>query len=100
MNDAANPTRRYHPSERSPFIGRMAELRSLSDSWGKAISGDRQVVFVSGEPGIGKTRLVSELADQVHSQGGSVLIGRCDEDALIVYQPFVEALRGHLARSP
>ena len=87
-------------SGRSPFIGRLAELRSLKDSWAKAVAGERQVVFVSGEPGIGKTRLVNELAEQVHAEDGAVLIGRCDEDALVVYQPFIEALRGHLARTP
>src|SRR5579859_353918 len=87
-------------SERSPFVGRLAELRSLSDSWVRARSGERQVVLLSGEPGIGKTRLAAELADQVRAADGAVLIGRCDEDALIVYQPFIEALRGHFAQSP
>ncbi len=62
--------------------------------------GERQVVFVSGEPGIGKTRLVSELAELVRSENGSVLTGRCDEEALIVYQPFIEALRSHFDQSP
>ncbi len=86
--------------ERSPFIGRLTELGSLRDSWQKAVSGERQVVFVSGEPGIGKTRLVSQLAEQVRAENGSVLVGRCDEEALVFYQPFIEALRGHLSQSP
>jgi predicted ATPase len=64
------------------------------------VRGERQIVLVSGEPGIGKSRLARELADHVRAEHGAVLIGRCDEEALIVYQPFIETLRGHFARSP
>ncbi|MFL5897815.1 MAG: ATP-binding protein, partial [Solirubrobacterales bacterium] len=48
---------------------------------------------ISGEPGIGKTRLGAELAQRVHEQGALVLYGRCDEGLAVPYQPFVEVLR-------
>jgi tetratricopeptide (TPR) repeat protein len=56
-------------------------------------SGERAGVVLGGEPGIGKTRLASELARIVHEQGALVLYGRCDEGLAVPYQPFIEALR-------
>ena len=59
------------------------------------------MVVLSGEAGIGKTRLAAELARAAHASGATVLYGRSDEDAIAPYQPFAEALRPYLAaRSP
>ena len=60
----------------------------------------RQVALVAGEPGIGKTRLVGELARHAYAHGAVVLYGRCDEEAIMPYQPFVEALRPYVAACP
>ena len=60
-------------------------------------SGQRRVALVAGEPGIGKTRLVTEFCRAAHAEGATVLLGRCYEDAPVPYQPFVEALRQYLA---
>jgi AAA ATPase domain len=49
----------------SPLVGRDAELAQLRDEWREAIAGRARLVLVSGEPGIGKTRLVDELRMQV-----------------------------------
>ncbi len=62
-------------------------------SWKEAQAGTRQVVLVGGDPGMGKTRLLAELAGHVHQLGGLVLWGRCDADAVVPYQPWVELLR-------
>jgi class 3 adenylate cyclase/tetratricopeptide (TPR) repeat protein len=75
------------------LAGREAEYKRLRDTWKTAVSGVRQIALVGGEPGIGKTRLVDELSRRAHSQGGVVLYGRCDEETIVPYQPFVEALR-------
>jgi tetratricopeptide (TPR) repeat protein len=55
------------------------------------------VLWLLGEPGMGKTRLAAEIASKVHSTGGVVLFGRCSEDISIPYQPFLEALRWYVA---
>ncbi len=57
------------------------------------------MVFLVGEPGIGKTRLASELAAIVDATGAAVIYGRAEEDALCPYQPLVEGLRDALAGS-
>ncbi|MGD0595754.1 MAG: AAA family ATPase [Acidimicrobiales bacterium] len=75
------------------FVGRADEIDRLGRSWKEAESGTRRVVLVAGEPGVGKTRLVAELARAVHAGGGLVLWGRCDEELAVAYQPFAEALR-------
>jgi hypothetical protein len=54
------------------------------------------VAVVCGEAGIGKSRLVAELAAEVHRGGGAVLLGSCFEDAQAPYQPFVQALTDDL----
>jgi predicted ATPase len=45
----------------SPFLGRARELSRLRDAWRASAAGRAQLVLVSGEAGIGKTRLVDEL---------------------------------------
>ena len=75
-----------------PFSGRSEQLTALLDAWKHASAGERTTVLISGEAGIGKTRLSAELARHVHDGGGIVLFGRCDEDLGVAFQPFVEAL--------
>jgi tetratricopeptide (TPR) repeat protein len=53
-----------------------------------------------GEPGIGKTRLVSEVAQAAHAAGTLVLAGRCDDGLDLPYQPFVEALEHLVEHAP
>ncbi|MCA1844638.1 MAG: AAA family ATPase [Actinobacteria bacterium] len=86
--------------ESSPFTGRAAELAELRRAWEGAANGSRHVVFVVGEAGIGKTRLAGQLAAEVRAGGGTVLFGRCDEEALTPYQPFAEALERLVAVAP
>jgi DNA-binding SARP family transcriptional activator len=84
---------------RSAFAGRDRELGLLRAAWERAAAGSRELVLVAGEPGIGKTRLAVELAQAAHAVGATVLHGRCDEEPLVHYQPFVEALRPLAASS-
>ena len=55
-----------------PMVGRRAELRWLRGTWRRARRGRGAVVFVSGPPQMGKTRLAAELAGEVSSMGGRV----------------------------
>lgn len=75
------------------LAGRDRELARLNDAWHRAVDGTGQIVLLAGEPGIGKTRLAAELARRAHAEGAVALYGRSDEEAIVPYQPFVEALR-------
>ncbi|HEV7458948.1 MAG TPA: AAA family ATPase [Solirubrobacteraceae bacterium] len=77
------------------FVGRVAEREQLDAAWAQAREGERRLVLVCGEPGIGKTRLAADLAHEARRGGATVLYGRCDDDAGVPYQPWREAL-GHL----
>jgi class 3 adenylate cyclase/tetratricopeptide (TPR) repeat protein len=82
------------------FVGRAAEYDRLLAAWKDASTGTRRVALLSGEPGVGKTRLAAEVARLAHDDGATVLYGRCDEDLGVPYQPFVEALRPYVAACP
>jgi WD40 repeat protein/DNA-binding SARP family transcriptional activator/class 3 adenylate cyclase len=60
------------------FLGRDTELAWLREGWADAVDGRGGFVAVLGPEGIGKTRLVAELAGDVQDDGAAVLYGRCD----------------------
>ncbi len=85
MDVSSSPTR---------LVGRVQEVELLERAL--AAADERgSTVLVAGEAGIGKTRLVSELADRSLERGATVLAGRCIDlvGAGLPYLPFVEALR-------
>ncbi|MDP8942519.1 MAG: AAA family ATPase [Actinomycetota bacterium] len=82
---------------RKALVGRGGELELLRDRWREVESGERRFSVMAGEPGIGKTFVAARFAAVVHEAGGTVLYGRCDEDTIVPYQPFVEALRPYVA---
>ena len=77
------------------FVGRLEEVELLEAARRRAANGEPAVVLVGGEAGVGKTRLVAELAARCVADGTRVLIGGCvpvGGDGL-PYAPIVEALR-------
>jgi DNA-binding SARP family transcriptional activator len=82
------------------FVGRRGEIDRLRQYLERATEGNRQLVLLEGEPGIGKTRLAMEFMELCESEGSLALYGRCDAETLVPYQPFVEALRRYVARAP
>ena len=80
-----------------PLAGRPSELHRLSTEVLRPSTRPCRVLAVSGEAGIGKTRLAAEVAVRAHTAGCEVLHGRAQRDAVTPYQPFIEALRQHLA---
>lgn len=76
-----------------PFAGRDDERLRLTDAWKRAQVDRATTVFLAGEPGIGKTRLASEVSRQAHDQGALVALGRCDEHVAAPYAPWTELLR-------
>ncbi len=79
-----------------PLAGRSEVFDRLVTEWKESSTGSRRVVLLAGEPGVGKTRLATELALVARDHDGLVLAGRCDEDLGLAFQPFVEALRFQL----
>jgi WD40 repeat protein/DNA-binding SARP family transcriptional activator len=63
----------------APLVGRDAELAQLRGLWRRARAGSGTSVLVTGPPGIGKTRLVQELAEEVRRDGGVVAYGELEE---------------------
>jgi DNA-binding CsgD family transcriptional regulator len=82
------------------FVGRRAEIERLEAAWAAVEDDRRQVVFVGGEPGVGKTRLVAEAASALREHGAEVLWGACREDLDIPYRPFVAILEQILDHAP
>ena len=74
------------------FFGRQPEKERLLEAVKNAAEGTHKVALLSGEPGIGKTSLCMEVARATFDLGIPVLYGRCDEDLVVSYQPFAEAL--------
>jgi tetratricopeptide (TPR) repeat protein len=78
-------------------VGREAELTELGTALEDSLAGHGRAVFVSGEPGIGKSRLADELAARARQRGAHVLVGRCWEaGGAPAYWPWVQALRAYL----
>lgn len=76
-----------------PFAGRDREQETLTALWKSAQADGHALVLISGEPGVGKTRLTSELARDAHDEGAWVLCGRCDDSIAAPYAPWIEVLR-------
>ena len=74
------------------FVGRAAETAAAEQGWTAVRSGARELIFIGGEPGAGKSRLVEEIAAALHRRGAVVLIGTCSPEPGPGYEPFVECL--------
>ncbi|MGH2349876.1 MAG: BREX system ATP-binding domain-containing protein, partial [bacterium] len=86
---------------RTRLVARDAELRELKSSVELAASGHGQVVFIEGEPGIGKTRLLQEAQVYARLRGFVVLVGRCyEQEGTVPYLPFIELFQGRFRDMP
>jgi tetratricopeptide (TPR) repeat protein len=92
----------FAPDGRRPFIGRGLELDRLCRALEESSGGRGQLVLLIGEPGIGKTRTSTEIAERARAAGAEILIGRCYEDEgapplwpwVQILRAFVESRRG------
>ncbi|MDH3681526.1 MAG: AAA family ATPase, partial [Acidimicrobiia bacterium] len=79
------------------FAGRTPELAAIRSSWAASRDGRTTLTLLTGEPGVGKSRVAAEAAWQAAALGSDVLHGRCDPNHNWPYQPFAEAIRAFLA---
>lgn len=83
----------------SPLVGRQKELQLLQARWEQAQAGRGQLAFISGEMGIGKTRLAQQVA--IESETSVRLIGHCQErEGSPAYYLFSQVLRSYFATVP
>src|SRR2546428_4419139 len=66
-----------HAARAGPFIGRVQEIGLLADRWQLAKEGEGQVVFLSGEPGMGKSRMVDALFERIVDDPYYHLVCQC-----------------------
>ncbi|WPH18996.1 helix-turn-helix transcriptional regulator [Variovorax paradoxus] len=80
-----------------PFVGRRGELQLAHDALGGALAGRGRVVMLSGEAGIGKTRLAQEVATLALRRGMLTLWGRClEEPGAPPFLPWTRAMQACL----
>ena len=94
----ARPPSGIEPPERTPFVAREAELAELAKMLERMQNGHGGLALLSGESGVGKTRLARELHRLGREQGCLVLSGQCvEQQGAPPYGPFVEIVE-HAAR--
>lgn len=85
----------------SAIVGRQRELALVMDQYKVAKHGQAHVVLLAGDPGIGKTRLLNEIARRTAQDGAIVLQGGASEaEGMPPYLPFVEALGRYIQTDP
>ncbi|HEY3176911.1 MAG TPA: ABC transporter substrate-binding protein [Candidatus Polarisedimenticolia bacterium] len=78
----------------APFVGRKDESRELQQRLNAAVAGECQFAVVSGEAGVGKTRLLDDLEKLAHARQIRTLHGRCvEQDGSFPYYGFCEAIQ-------
>jgi class 3 adenylate cyclase/tetratricopeptide (TPR) repeat protein len=79
---------------RAPFVGRANELKALSKLWKIAAEGHGQTALVSGEAGVGKSRLAQELLNSIMGVPHALVVLACTPPtATTAFYPAIEALR-------
>jgi len=97
-----SPGLAWQPRPRSPeaagpgYFGRVPEMSRLLGRLGEAAAGRGGVVLVAGEPGIGKSHALRQLAGAARASSATVLTGRCAEGTWVPpFRPFAEAIAGY-----
>jgi class 3 adenylate cyclase/tetratricopeptide (TPR) repeat protein len=84
----------------SPLIGRVRELELLNDAWKRASGGQGAIALLSGEAGVGKSRLLYEFLGRLDAAGAVELETTCvSYGRSMAYRPIVEVLRRYLGLS-
>jgi eukaryotic-like serine/threonine-protein kinase len=87
-------------AERTPFVDRENERRTIRTAIDRALSGHGSLIMIGGGPGVGKTRLAMEMADYAWRVGFRCAVGHCYErDEPFPFLPFAELLENNLAQA-
>jgi predicted ATPase/DNA-binding SARP family transcriptional activator len=82
------------------LVGRTMEWHRLASAWQSAVEDGPRVALISGEPGIGKTRLADELYQSCIRQGHAAARSRCYAgQGQVAYAPVAEWLRSDMVRA-
>ncbi|MBI3967389.1 MAG: AAA family ATPase, partial [Chloroflexi bacterium] len=101
MTDKRRPTTGAVLPSRTALVGRVDELAFLKQQYDEVAAGaGGRLVFVSGEAGVGKTRLAREVGRSARRQGGALLEGSYFRDGTAPYGAWIDALRASLATLP
>ncbi|UCE16588.1 MAG: serine/threonine-protein kinase PknK, partial [Candidatus Bathyarchaeota archaeon] len=82
-----------------PLVDREDELGTLKSRLNDVLRGEGSLVFVTGEAGIGKTRLLMELKAYAKLRGALFLVGNCYREGAVSYKPWIEIIREYFRRS-
>ncbi len=84
----------------SGLVARDKELDVLVERWRAAMAGNPAIALVSGEPGVGKSRLLAELATIAASEGAAVATTRCfSQSGRLAFAPVADWVRNSEFRS-
>ena len=75
-----------------PWVGRSLEMAAAKMAWLRASSGECQILLVSGEPGVGKSRFVRELILTAQAAGVLVMAGKCFQEGSVPYAPITQMI--------
>lgn len=82
------------------LVGRADAVEQVLAAFAAAEAGETRHVLVSGEAGVGKTRLLTRIGELVSDRGGRVLLGGCVSmgEAALPFAPYAEIVRGLVAK--
>src|SRR5271154_1337428 len=93
--------REFRARPQRAIVGRERELTTLLSGLDDAASRRGSLFLISGEAGVGKTRLADEVAAAAEAQRMTIFVGHCSEhDEAVAYLPFVEILENFVDRAP
>jgi ABC-type oligopeptide transport system substrate-binding subunit/serine/threonine protein kinase len=81
---------------RGRMVGREPEFAEAVSLWEQSTAGNGRMLLISGEPGIGKTRLVREFSTYVEISGGTTFTGLCFAEERTPYGPIAQMIQNSL----